>query len=133
MDINVRVLLFAMALFFVVGMAIFLLWKLFEPKREGESRSLMELVIKPAAVMAGGVALIGISMIFPQVLVWVFGGLVIFAVVTYFRMPVSAKRAMARSVEEPDPSLLWSTARFILVVVVVFAFLFGLLEFFAPT
>ena len=133
MDINTRVLLVAMALLFVVGMAIFLLWKLFEPKREGESRSLMESVIKPAAVMAGGVTFIGILMVFPQVLGWVIGGLVVFAVITFFRMPASEKRAMARAVEEPDPSSQWSTARLLLAVVIVFAAVFGLLAYFVPT
>lgn len=133
MDINVRVLLFAMTLFFVVGMAIFLLWKLLEPKRDGESRSLMELVVKPAVVMAGGVIFIGILMVFPQVLGWVFGALAIFAVIAYFRMPASEKRAVARAVEEPDPSSRWSMVRLILAVVVVFAVLVGLLDFFAPT
>ena len=133
MDMNVSVLLSAMALFFVVGMAIFLLWKLLEPKREGESRSLMESVIKPAGVMAGGVILIGIFMIFPQVLGWVFGAMAIFAVVAYFRMPASEKRAMARAIEEPDPSSRWSAARLILAVVVVFTVLVGLLDFFTLT
>ena len=133
MDVNIRVLLFATTLFFVVGMAIFLLWKLLEPKRDGESRSLMDLVVKPAAVMAGGVIFIGILMVFPQFLGWVFGALAIIAVVAYFRMPASEKRAVARAVEEPDPSSRWSVVRLILAVVVVFAVLVGLLDFFAPT
>ena len=132
MDINLSVLLIAMVLLFVVGMAIFLVWKLFEPKREGESRSLMELAVKPAAAMAGGVTLIGIFMIFPQVLGWALGILVIFAIVTFFRMPASEKRAIAKAVEAPDPSSKWSTARLILAVVVVFAVAFGLLAFLAP-
>lgn len=133
MDTNVRVLLFAMALFFAVGMAIFLLWKLFEPKREAESRSLTDLVMKPAAVMAGGVACVGIFIVFPQVLGWVLGGFAIFAVVTYFWTSPDEKRAIAKAVEEPDPSLRWSTARLILAAVIVFAVLVGLLEYFAPT
>ena len=58
----VPILLVAMAMLFVVGMAIYLLWKLFEPKRDGESRSLIDMVVKPAAVMAVGVAFLGICM-----------------------------------------------------------------------
>lgn len=132
MDISLRVLIVAMAMLFVVGMAIFLLWKLFEPKRDGESRSLMEVFVKPAAVMAAGATFIGICMIFPQVLGWTFGALATFAVISFFRMPASEKRAIARAVEQPDPSSKWSAARLLLAVFVVFAAVFGLLEYFVP-
>ncbi len=132
MDIDLRVLLVAMFMLFVVGMAIFLLWKLFEPKREGGSRSLMGLLVKPAAIMAVGVSFIGICMIFPQVLVWTFGALAVIAVISFFRMPASQKRAIGEAVGQPDPSSTWSTARFVLAVFVVFAAVVGLLAYFVP-
>jgi len=132
MDINFVALLFAMVLLFVVGMAIFVVWELLEPKREGESRSLVELVMKPAPVMAGGVAFLGICMVFPLVLLWTFGVLALFTVVEYFRMPASQKAAIARTFEKPDPTSLWSTARLTLAVVLVFATVAGLWAIFAP-
>lgn len=132
MDIELRVLLVAMAMLFVVGMAIYLLWKLFESKSEGESRSLIDVVVKPAAVVAGGVTFIGICMIVPQVLAWTFGALAMFAVISFIRMPAKEKRAIAEAVDHPDPRFNWSTARFLLAVVVVFGVWFGLLAFFVP-
>jgi hypothetical protein len=132
METNYSVLLIALISLFVVGMAIFLMWKLLEPIREGESRALTELVAKPAAAMAGGVVFIGVCMIYPPVLIWTFVVLAIFAVVAYFRMPVPQKAAMAKAVDKPDPTSRWSTARLILAVVFVFAAVAGLLVFFAP-
>ena len=132
MDIELRVLLVAMAMLFIVGMAIYLLWKLFEPKREGDSRSLIDLVVKPSAVMAGGVVFVGTCMIFPQVLAWTFGALAVFAAISLVRMPAKEKRAIAEAIDHPDPRSKWSTARFLLAVSVVFGVLFGLLAYFVP-
>lgn len=132
MDTELRVLLAAMAMLFVVGMSIYLLWKLFEPKREGESRSLINLVVKPAAAMAGGIIFLGICMIFPQVLAWAFGALAVSAVISFVRMPAIDKRAIAEAADHPDPGSKWSTARFLLAVLVVFGVLFGLLNYFVP-
>ena len=121
-----------MAMLFVVGMAIYLLWKFFEPKREDESRSLIDIVVKPAAFMAGGVTFIGICMIFPQVLGWTFGALAVFALISFIRMPAKEKGAIAEAVDHPDPRSKWSAARFFLAVVVVFGVLFGVLAYFVP-
>ncbi|MEX2259865.1 MAG: hypothetical protein WD672_14270 [Woeseia sp.] len=112
---------------FVIGMVIFLLWKLLEPKRKGESRSLNELIVKPAAVMVGGVIFIGICMIYPQVLIWTLVVSGIFAVVTYFWMPASQKASVAQAVERADAASQWSIVRLILGVVVVFATVAGML------
>jgi len=131
MDFEYRVLLVAMAMSFVVGMAIFLLWKLFEPKREGESRSLMDSVVKPAAALAGGVLFIGICMVVPPVLGWTFGALAVLAVITFIRMPAKEKRAMAEALGQPDPESHRSTFRFVLAVVIVFAAIIGFLAYFA--
>jgi len=132
METNYSVLLIALISLFVVGMAIFLVWKLLEPIREGEPRSLTELVAKPAAAMTGGVVFIGVCMIYPPVLLWTFVVLAIFSVVAYFRMPEPQKAAMAKAVEKPDPTSRWSLARLILAVVFVFTAVAGLLVFFAP-
>ena len=112
---------------FVVGMGIFLLWKLLEPKREGESRSVVEMVVKPAAVMASGVIFIGVCMIYPPVLIWTFVVWSIFAVVTFFRMPASQKASVAKAVEKPDPAAQWSIVRLILAAILVFAIVGGIL------
>ncbi len=132
MDIEPRVLLVAMAILFVVGMAIYLLWKLFEPQREGESRSMIDLIAKPAAAMAGGVVFVGICMVFPQILAWTFGVLAVFAVISFVRMPAKEKRAIAEAVAHHDPRSKWSTVRFLLAVVVVFGVFFGLVAYFIP-
>lgn len=44
------------------------------------------LVVMPAAVMAGGVTIIGICMIFPQVFGWTYGVLVVLAVIELIRI-----------------------------------------------
>lgn len=131
MDFDYRVLLAAMAMSFVVGMAIFLLWRLFEPKREGESRSLMDSVVKPAAVLAGGVLFIGIFMIFPSVLRWTIGALAIFVAIVFFRMPAKEKRAMSEALNQTDPESDRSISRFFLAVAIVFAAIIGFLAYFA--
>ena len=132
MDINIRVLLFAMALFYVVGMAIFLLWKLFEPKRDDQSRSLVDVVVKPSLVMAVGVVFIGICMIYPQFLLWTLGGGAVFGVISYIRAPAKEKQAIAEAIDQPDPQSKWSVARLLLAVVIVFAALAGFLAYFGP-
>lgn len=132
MDSNFTILLVALVLFFSVGMAIFLVWKLFEPKREGEPRSLMNFIIKPAAVMAIGVTCLGIYIIFPRALLWTIGVFVIFVGVAFFRMPASQKSAMARAIEKPDPTSQWAGARLVLATVLVFATIAGLLAIFVP-
>ncbi len=132
MDVNTKVLFFAMALLFAVGMAIFIVWRLLEPKQKGESRSLMASIVKPSAMMAVGIAFLGICMVFPQVFLWTFGVMAIFAVIEFLRMPASRKTAMARAVEKPDPESRWSIARLMLAVVLVLATLAGLLSIFGP-
>ena len=132
MDSNFTILLIALVLFFLVGMAIFLVWKLLESKREGEPRSLMNFIIKPAAVMAIGVACLGIYIIFPRALLWTIGAFVIFVGVAFFRMPASQKSAMARAIEKPDPTSQWAGARLVLATVLVFATIAGLLAIFVP-
>jgi predicted MFS family arabinose efflux permease len=117
---------------FVVGMAIFLLWKLFEPRREGQSRTLIDVVAKPALAMAGGITFIGICMIFPQVLGWTLGAGAVFAVIALFRMPAKEKQAIADAIDQPDPESKWSMARLLLAVIIVFAAFFGLLAYYVP-
>lgn len=131
MDIEPRVLLVTMAILFVVGMAIFLLWKLFEPKREGETRSMMHVLVEPAAVMAGGVTFIAICMVFPQVLSLTFGVLAVLAIIAFFRMPAREKQAIADTFERPYPQSKWFTARLLLAAAIVLGAFFGLLEYFA--
>lgn len=132
MDINLRVLIVAMAILFVVGMAIFLLWKLFEPKREDQPRSLMNVVVIPGLVMAGGIIFIGICMVFPQVLIWMFGGGAVYGVILFFRMPATEKQAIANAIEQPDPKSKWSITRLLIAVAIVFGVFFGLLAYFVP-
>ena len=121
-----------MALFYVVGMAIFLLWKLFEPKRDDQSRSLVDVVVKPSLVMAVGVVFIGICMIYPQFLLWTLGGGAVFGVISYIRAPAKEKQAIAEAIDQPDPQSKWSVARLLLAVVIVFAALAGFLAYFGP-
>lgn len=132
MDIELRVLPLAMAMLFVVGMAIYLFWKLLEPRREGESRSLIDLVFKPAAVMAGGVIFLGICMIFPQVLGWTLGVLTVAAVISFIRSPAKERLAIAEAVHQPNPRSKRATARFLIAVFVVFGVLGGLLSYLVP-
>lgn len=132
MDTNLKVLLVALVFFFLVGMAIFLVWKLFEPNREGEKRSLVDFVIKPAAVMAIGVACLGIFIIFPWALQWIIGVLVIIAVVAFLRMSASQKVAMAKAIEKPDPTSRWPGTRLVLATILVFAAIAGLFAIFVP-
>lgn len=108
-------------------MGIFLLWKLLEPKREGEVRSAVELVAKPAAVMAGGVVFLGICMINPRVLFWTLVLGAILAIVTYIRMPASERASVARAVDTPDPAAKWSMVRLILATILVFALVAAIL------
>ncbi len=132
MDINIRVLLIAMAMFYVVGMAIFLLWKLFEPRRDDQSRSLIDVVVKPSLVMAVGIVFIGICMIYPQFLLWTFGAGAVFGVISYFRMPAKEKQAMANAIDQPEPQSKWSIARLLLAVIIVFVALVSFLEYYVP-
>lgn len=58
MHIEPRVSLVEMGMLFVAGIAIFQVWKLFEPRRKGRSRSLMDAIVKPAAVITGAVSFV---------------------------------------------------------------------------
>jgi hypothetical protein len=121
-----------MAMFYVVGMAIFLLWKLFEPRRDDQSRSLIAVVVKPSLAMAVGIVFIGVCMVYPQFLLWTFGAGAVFGVISYVRMPAKEKQAIGNAVDQPDPEAKWSIARLFLAVIIVFAVLAGLLTYFGP-
>ena len=132
MDTELTVLLIALVLFFFVGLTIFLVWKLLEPKSKDESRSLTDFVIKPAAVMAGGVAFLGIFIVFPQALLWIFGTMIVLAAIGFFRMPASQKTAMAKAFVKPDPTSQLPGTRLILATIIVFATIAGLFAIFLP-
>ena len=130
MDIRFSVLLVALVFLYVAGMAIFLVWKLFEPKREGETRSLGDFLLKPAAAMAVGVASLGIFMVFPMALVWTIGIAAIVGVVAFLLMPDSQKAAAAKAIANPDQSTQWLGTRLVVATIVVFATIAGLLAIF---
>lgn len=92
----------------------------------------MDFVIKPASVMAIGIACLGIYIILRRALLWTIGVFVVLAVVAIFRMPASQKAAMARAIEKPDPTSQWAGARLVLATVLVFATIAGLLAIFVP-
>ena len=130
MDTDLVFLLFGWVLFFFVGLALFLIWKFFEPKREGEPRSLIDFVVKPAIVMAGGVALLGIFALFPQAWRWIIAVIVVIVAVAFIRMPASQKKAMVIAFEKADLTTGLPFARLVLVFVVVLATVAGLLAIF---
>ena len=131
LDIELRVLLVAMAMLFVIGMSIFLVWKLIEPRAEGKSRSLVDVAAKPAAAMAGGIAFIGLCMAFPQVLGWGFGVFAVVAALAFFRMPANKRQAMASAAGKPDPQFKKSSTGLLLAVAIVLAAVFGSLAHFS--
>lgn len=132
MDSDFTVLIVALVFFFVVGMALFAVWKLFEPIGEGETRSLRDFIVKPAGAMAIGVACLGIYIVFPQALLWTVGAVVILGIVVFVRMPPSQRAAIGRAISEPDDASRWPGARLILATILVFAAIAGLLAIFIP-
>ena len=119
-------------MFYVVGMAIFLLWKLFEPRRDDQPRSFLAVVVKPSLAMAVGAVFVGVCMIYPQFLLLTFGAGALIVVIPYVRMPAKERQAIANAVNQPDPKSKWTLARLLLAVGIVFAALAGFVTYYGP-
>ena len=132
MNSELVVLFFVLVFFFVVGLAIFLVWKFFEPTRKDHPRTLMEFMTQPAVLMAGGVVLLGILIVFPRAIPWILGALAVLVIVETFVVPELWKADDVKGLENQDPASRWPVARLVLAVALVFGVVAILLEILVP-